>query len=183
MHKIKIIQGDITEQQVNAVVNSNNTHLIGGEGQGTNGAIIEKGGSSITDECKVLRVKMGEIPPGEAVLTTAGDLPAKHVIHTVGPVWQGGDNHEEMRLTDCYENCLRLAVKHGLKSIAFPNIGTGSYGFPKDIAAEISVGTCEWFLRQEDGEKIEEIIFVCHNKENYDLCTKELERLKERATK
>jgi len=126
---------------------------------------------------------MGVIPPGEAVLTTAGDLPAKHVIHTVGPVWKGGDHREEMLLTDCYENCLRLAVKYDIKSIAFPNISTGVYGFPKDIAAEISIGTCEWFLRQEDGAKIEEIRIVCHNDENYDYCLKELDKLKARAAK
>ncbi|UZR94512.1 macro domain-containing protein [Chondrinema litorale] len=177
MGKLEVIQGDITELEVDAIVNANNTNLLGyAEGNGVNGKIIEKGGDAVSRECKKVIIKMGTLAPGEAILTTAGNLPAKHIIHTVGPVWNGGKSKEEMILTDCYDNALHLAAEKGLSSIAFPNISTGFYKFPKNIAAEIAVGTCLWFLKQEKAQKIETIYLVCHNDENYKLCKQELEK-------
>lgn len=176
---LEVIQGDITEVEVDAIVNANNTNLLGyAEGSGVNGKIIEKGGDAISRECKKIIIKMGTLPPGQAILTTGGNLTAKHVIHTVGPVWKGGEEKEEMILTDCYDNALKTAVDYGLKSIAFPNISTGFYKFPKNIAAEIAVGTCLWFLKQKKGKSLEKIILVCHNNENYQLCKQELENSK-----
>ncbi len=180
MGKINIILGDITQVKTEAVVNSINTQLIGGAGYGTNGNIIQAGGAIVQSAIQKLRINLGTLEPGKAAITIAGNLPANYIIHTVGPVWKDGENKEEMILTDCYENCLRLAVEKNIKKIAFPNISTGSYKFPKSIAAEISVGTCEWFLRQEEGKKIEEIILVCHNAENYELCNAELAKIKAR---
>ncbi|MEM1135435.1 MAG: macro domain-containing protein [Bacteroidota bacterium] len=176
MGKLEVIKGDITEQKVDAIVNANNTNLLSYEGSGVNGKIIEKGGDAIVQECKKIRIKMGSLSPGQAIITTGGNLPAKNVIHTVGPVWKDGNNKEEMLLTDCYDNVLKTAAQYNIKSIAFPNISTGFYNFPKEIAAEISVGTCLWFLKQEVGKKIEKIVIVCHNEENYELCNDELEK-------
>jgi O-acetyl-ADP-ribose deacetylase (regulator of RNase III) len=176
MGKLEVIQGDITKLEVDAIVNATNTNLLGYEGSGVNGKIIEKGGDAIVQECKLVRIKMGSIAPGQAILTTGGNLPAKQVIHTVGPVWKGGKEKEEMLLTDCYDNVLKTAAENGVKSIGIPNISTGFYKFPRDIAAEIAVGTCLWFLKQEIGKKVDKIILVCHNEENYELCKHELEK-------
>lgn len=176
MGKLEVIQGDITQLAVDAIVNANNTNLLSYEGSGVNGKIIEKGGDAIVQECKKIRIKMGSLSPGQAILTTGGNLPAKQVIHTVGPVWKGGDEKEEMLLTDCYDNVLRTAVENGIKTIGIPNISTGFYKFPKDIAAEIAVGTCLWFLKQELGKKLDKITLICHNEENFALCKAELEK-------
>lgn len=177
MERIEIIQGDITRLQVDAIINPNNTNLISNEGKGVNGAVIAAGGNQIKEELQKIVVKMGECPPGQSVLTQAGNMPSRFVIHTVSPVWRGGDFREETLLTDCYDNSLRLAVSKGLKTVAFPNLGTGNYQFPKDIAAEISVGTIHWFLRQEEGSQLEKVILVCHNEENFELCTNELNKI------
>jgi O-acetyl-ADP-ribose deacetylase len=177
MAVLEIIKGDLTAMQVDAIVNPNNTQLISHAwGNGVNGAIVGTGGEQIAKECKKILIQSGECPPGSAVATRAGDLPAKNVIHTVGPVWQGGQFKEESILTDCYENCLKLAVEKGFKTVAFPNISTGNYHFPKDIAAEIAVDTILWFLKKEEGKKLEKIYLVCHNEENYQLCSKVLRK-------
>jgi len=130
------------------------------------GAIHRAGGPSILEECKKIIAKQGSCPTGEAVITTAGDLPAKFVIHTVGPVWNGGRNNESVKLANCYKNSLRLVAENGLQSVAFPNISTGIYGYPKKEAAEIATRTVSDFLRQNDSVKV---YFVCFDEENFNL--------------
>src|SRR5690349_9416687 len=139
LSKIEIIRGDITKQKVDAIVNAANSSLMGGGG--VDGAIHRAGGPSILEECRKIVSKQGGCATGEAVITTAGNLPAKFVIHTVGPVWNGGKNNEPEKLRNCYRNCLRLAVENNLETIAFPNISTGIYGYPKEEAAGVAIKT------------------------------------------
>lgn len=162
---IELIQGDITKIQVDAIVNAANTSLLGGGG--VDGAIHSAGGKAILDECQKIRSKRGGCKVGEAVITTAGNLPAKFVIHTVGPVWNNGKSNEENLLAAAYTNSLQLALDHPIRSIAFPNISTGIYKFPKDKAAQISIKTVSNFLATTD--KIERVIFVCFDEENYSI--------------
>lgn len=160
--KIKLQGGDITQLEVDAIVNAANRSLLGGGG--VDGAIHRAGGPAILAECKAI----GGCDTGEAVITTAGRMPAKHVIHTVGPIWRGGHRGEEDLLQNCYWNSLSLAEEHELESIAFPNISTGVYGFPKESAAEIAVETVRQFLETE-AETLKEVIFVCFDRENWEL--------------
>ncbi|KXJ04404.1 Macro domain-containing protein LIC-13295, partial [Exaiptasia diaphana] len=141
--KIELIHGDITTVECDAIVNAANSSLLGGGG--VDGAIHRKGGSDILEECRMIRARQGKCHTGEAVITTAGNLPAKHVIHTVGPVWNGGNKNEEDNLKSCYLNSLVLAEKNGCKSIAFPGISTGIYKFPKELAADIAISTVRAF--------------------------------------
>ncbi|QQK79083.1 O-acetyl-ADP-ribose deacetylase [Salicibibacter cibi] len=159
--KIEVLREDITTLDVDAIVNAANKTLRGGGG--VDGAIHRAGGKEILEECK----KIGGCETGEAVITTAGKMPAHHVIHTVGPVWNGGENNEDELLQNCYKNSLQVAVEHDLKTIAFPNISTGVYGFPKERAARVAVETVE----QKFGYKpsIEKVFFICFDMENYDL--------------
>ena len=161
MKKIKLIKGDITKLQVDAIVNAANSSLLGGGG--VDGAIHRAGGPSILEEC----IEIGGCPTGEAVITKAGNLPSKYVIHTVGPIWKGGNNHEEELLKNAYNNCLKLARENGLKSIAFPNISTGVYGFPKDKAARIAVETIQKFLNTHTPEL--EVTFICFDDVNHEM--------------
>ena len=161
--KIQILRGDITMQKVDAIVNAANSSLLGGGG--VDGAIHRAGGPAIAEACKKIIARQGRCEAGEAVITTAGNLPAKYVIHTVGPVWHGGRNEEEQKLADCYRNSLRVAVENNCKTVAIPNISTGIYGFPKDKAASISLGTVHDFLSKNDA--IDIIIFVCFDEDNY----------------
>jgi O-acetyl-ADP-ribose deacetylase (regulator of RNase III) len=163
--RIQVIQGDITKQHVDAIVNAANSSLLGGGG--VDGAIHRAGGSAILEACRAIRAKQGGCDTGEAVITTGGNLPAKYVIHTVGPVWNGGHKGEEALLASAYRNSLRLAVENGIRSVAFPNISTGIYHFPKDKAAAIAVSTVRDFLSGQ--LELEQVIFVCFDKENYDL--------------
>ena len=163
--RIKVIQGDITKHSVDAIVNAANSSLLGGGG--VDGAIHRAGGPAILEECRAIRAKQGGCATGEAVITTAGNLPAGYVIHTVGPVWNGGHKGEEELLASCYRNSLQLAVANGIRSIAFPNISTGIYHFPKDKAAVIAVDTVREFLTAHP--QIEQVVFVCFDRENYDL--------------
>ena len=165
--KIKLLQGDITKLQVDAIVNAANSGLRGGGG--VDGAIHRAGGPAILEECR----KIGSCPTGSAVITTAGNLPGKNVIHAVGPVWSGGNKQEADLLENAYKNSLKLALKHDLKSIAFPNISTGVYGFPKELAAEIAVNTIQEFL--DDQKPDMEVIFVCFDDENYAIYDKLLQ--------
>ena len=158
---IKIIKGNITKIKADAIVNAAKSSLLGGGG--VDGAIHRAGGPEILDECR----QIGGCPTGEAVITTAGKLPAKYVIHAVGPVWRGGQNNEEELLTNAYLNSLKIAEKNNLKTIAFPNISTGVYGFPKEKAAEIALKTVNDFLK--DSPVVKEVIFVCFDDENYGL--------------
>lgn len=164
--KITLIKGDITTVKVDAIVNAANTSLLGGGG--VDGAIHRKGGKAILDECVKIRNKEGGCKVGEAVITTAGNLPSKYVIHTVGPVWNGDKEEKKMLLANCYKSCLTIAENQNLKSIAFPNISTGIYHFPKDKAAEIAIETVKSF----QFNSIEEVVFVCFDDENYDLYKK-----------
>lgn len=161
--KIKLLQGDITKLEIDAIVNAANSSLLGGGG--VDGAIHRAGGSAILDECRMIKAKQGKCATGEAVITTAGNLPSQKVIHTVGPVWNGGTKGEAELLKNCYMNSLKLAKENGLKTIAFPNISTGIYGYPKDLAAEIATKSVKTYLSQTD--QIEEVIFICFDKENY----------------
>lgn len=166
MEKVKLVQGDITKMEVDAVVNAANSSLMGGGG--VDGAIHRAGGPEILEECKQIRAECGKCPTGKAVITTAGKMPAKKVIHTVGPVW-GQQNEEESDelLADCYRNSLKLAVDNELETVAFPNISTGVYGFPKERAARIAIETVKDFLAS--GGPIKEVCFVCFDDENYRL--------------
>jgi len=165
MNKIEIIQGDITKIKVDAIVNAANSSLLGGGG--VDGAIHSAGGHAILEDCIKIRAKQGGCKTGEAVITGAGNLPAKYVIHTIGPVWNGGGNGEPEKLANCYLNSLRLAVENNCKTVAFPNISTGIYGYPKDKAAEIAYQTVSGFLA--GNEQIEKVIFVCFDEDNYEL--------------
>lgn len=164
MMKIELLKADITEIEVDAIVNAANTSLLGGGG--VDGAIHRKGRKAILEECIQIRNKQGGCKTGEAVITTAGNLPSKYVIHTVGPVWNGDKEEKSKLLADCYKNSLNLAIQNGIKSIAFPNISTGIYHFPKDKAAEIAVKTIKDF---EKSAVIEKVIFVCFDDENYKI--------------
>ena len=152
---------------VDAIVNAANSGLKGGGG--VDGAIHRAGGPAIMEECR----KIGGCPTGEAVITTAGNLPARFVIHTVGPVWDGGNKNEEKLLANAYNNSLNLAMENGLKSIAFPNISTGVYGFPKDMASSIAIETTQNFLNSQ--KSTIKVTFVCFDDENYNLYKKVLD--------
>ena len=162
---IQLLQGDITKVTTDAIVNAANSSLLGGGG--VDGAIHRAGGPAILAECQAIRAKQGGCATGEAVITTGGRLPAKWVIHTVGPVWNGGGHNEAGLLANCYRNALTLAVENHLSSIAFPNISTGIYHFPKNMAAAIALDTIIEFL--ERSKEIEKVIFVCFDEENYEL--------------
>jgi len=164
-HPIEIVKGDITKISVDAIVNAANSSLLGGGG--VDGAIHRAGGPMILEECRKIVARQGGCRTGEAVITTAGNLPAKYVIHTVGPVWNGGNKNEDTKLADCYKNSLRLAIENNCRSIAFPTISTGVYSFPKDRAARISIDAIRKFLR--DNYTIEKILIVCFDDESYRL--------------
>jgi O-acetyl-ADP-ribose deacetylase len=163
--RIKLLKGDITKIEADAIVNAANSSLLGGGG--VDGAIHSAGGPAILEECVDIRKRQGGCPTGEAVITAAGDLPAKYVIHTVGPVWNGGRSGEERQLEDAYRNSLSLAVEHNAKSIAFPNISTGVFHFPRQKAAAIAIDTVSDFLTHND--TIQEVIFVCFDDANYSI--------------
>ena len=160
--KIDVIRDDITKQQVDAVVNAANESLMGGGG--VDGAIHRAAGPELKEECKTL----SGCPTGQAKVTKGYHLPADYVIHTVGPVWKGGGKDEEELLASCYKESLKRADELNLKSIAFPNISTGVYGFPKRKAAEIALKSVEDYLGKES-TGLEEVIFVCFDEENYSI--------------
>ena len=163
--KIELIQGNITKITVDAIVNAANSSLMGGGG--VDGAIHRAGGLAILEDCRKIVARQGNCKTGQAVITTAGNLPAKFVIHTVGPVYNNRKQNGAEKLADCYKNSLRLAVENNCKTIAFPNISTGVYRFPKAEAAEIALHTVAEFLSQND--TIEKVIFVCFDEENLGL--------------
>ncbi|WP_417368852.1 O-acetyl-ADP-ribose deacetylase [Flavobacterium beibuense] len=173
MTKIELIKGDITKITADAIVNAANSSLLGGGG--VDGAIHRAGGSAILDACVAIRNKQGKCKTGEAVITTAGNLPANYVIHTVGPVWNGGAKKEEELLRNCYINSLGLAVEHNVKTIAFPNISTGIYHYPKDKAADVAIASVKEFL-ETNNQTIGKVIFVCFDDENYTLYKSVLEQ-------
>lgn len=162
MSIINLVQGDITKLDVDAIVNAANTSLLGGGG--VDGAIHRAGGPAILQECRQIRDRQGGCKTGEAVITTGGNLKARHVIHAVGPVWNGGINREHELLANAYRNSLRLAVENICSTVAFPNISTGIYGYPKHDAATVAVGTVKEFLKTHSSLQV---IFCCFDEENY----------------
>jgi O-acetyl-ADP-ribose deacetylase len=165
---VSLLQGDITKMKADIIVNAANTSLLGGGG--VDGAIHRAGGSQILEECRRIRERQGGCSVGEAVITTAGNLPAEYVIHTVGPVWNGGNHDEAGKLRNCYHNSLMLAQSHNANSIAFPSISTGIYRFPKPLAAEIAVETVASYLlaiATPEQNTLEQVTFVCFDDDNY----------------
>lgn len=159
--KIKLVSGDITELAVDAIVNAANRTLLGGGG--VDGAIHRAAGPDLYKECLTLR----GCETGSAKITKGYRLPAKFVIHAVGPVWRGGNQNEEKLLESAYQICLDLAEQNKCKTVAFPNISTGIYGFPKEKAAEIAIRTVKQFLEENDLPN--RVYFVCFDRENYDI--------------
>jgi O-acetyl-ADP-ribose deacetylase (regulator of RNase III) len=155
--KLAIIQGDITRQATDAIVNAANSSLMGGGG--VDGAIHRAGGPAILEECRQIVSRQGRLPTGKAVITTGGNLKARFVIHTVGPIWHGGNKGEPELLASAYQESLKMAAEHNLSSISFPSISTGAYGYPVAEAAEVAVKTAASFLK-EQLTSIKEIVFV-----------------------
>jgi len=158
--KIDIVRGDITKLDVDAIVNAANTTLLGGGG--VDGAIHRAAGPQLLAECRTI----GGCPPGEAKLTRGYHLPARFVIHTVGPVWRGGKHHEPETLANCYRNSLQLAVENEIKTIAFPAISCGAYGYPIPDAAQVALKTARDFLATDDS--IDKVTFVLWGEDIYE---------------
>lgn len=171
--KLTLVQGDITRQSVDAIVNAANSALAGGGG--VDGAIHRAGGPQIMAECDAIRAERGGCPTGTAVITTAGRLAAEAVLHTAGPRWNGGGAGEAEQLSSSYASCLRLAVDNGLRSVAFPSISTGVYGYPTEDAAEIALSTVAAALVSEP-DRFDEIRFVLFS--DADLATFESARVR-----
>ncbi len=151
--RVKIIEGDITKQEVDAIVNAANTSLLGGGG--VDGAIHREAGPELLEETR----KIGGCPTGETKVSKGYRLPARWVIHTVGPIWAGGHKNEDNLLANCYRNSLKAAVARGAKTVAFPSISTGAYGFPLERATEIAMRETKKFLEKDEG--LEGVVFVC----------------------
>ena len=161
--QLRLVQGDITQEQVDAIVNAANTELIGGAG--VDGAIRRAGGAEIDKACDEIRAQQGGCPTGQAVITTGGQLHAEHVIHTVGPIWQDGNESEPELLASCYRESLSLALEKGIRTIAFPSISTGVYGYPLNAAATTALNTVKGFTEQNDG--LAEVRFVLFDDTTY----------------
>ena len=173
--RVLLIQGDITEMDTDAIVNAANPSLMGGGG--VDGAIHRKGGPRILEECKRIRATEwpNGLPTGKAVITTGGNLKAKYVIHTVGPVWRGGNSGEPELLAEAYRNSLRLSVSKGLKTVAFPSISTGAYRYPIEKACKVALATVKEFLEKEDKlDKVVFVLFTAHDLEVYKKAAKEI---------
>lgn len=156
--RIELLQGDITQQKVDGIVNAANAQLIGGGG--VDGAIHRAGGPEIMRECAAIRLRQGGCPTGTAVITTAGKLPARHVIHTAGPIWFDFPPDEcDRLLSSCYASCLALAIEHQLRTLAFPSISTGVYGFPIDRAAPLVLKTVRAFVESKPLDEIRFVLF------------------------
>jgi O-acetyl-ADP-ribose deacetylase (regulator of RNase III) len=167
---LELIKGDLTDIEADAIVNAANSTLLGGGG--VDGAIHRKSGPKILDECKRLRATEWPdgLPTGCAVITTGGNLKAKHIIHTVGPIWRGGFQEEAKLLKQAYRSSLKLAVANGLKTVAFPSISTGAYGYPVEEASRIAVGAVKEFLDKE--HKLERVIFVLFSERDFEVYLK-----------
>jgi O-acetyl-ADP-ribose deacetylase (regulator of RNase III) len=167
--KLSLIKGDITDQAVDAIVNAANATLMGGGG--VDGAIHRRGGAAILEECKRIRRETypNGLPTGDAVSTTAGELPARRVIHTVGPIWSGGRNRESELLAKAYRSCLTLAVREGLRTVAFPSISTGAYGYPKREAAQVALSAVTDFLRTN--QRLSDVRFVLFSDDDLRIYT------------
>lgn len=167
---LELIKGDLTDVEADAIVNAANSTLLGGGG--VDGAIHHKGGPEILEECKRIRATEWPdgLPTGCAVITSGGNLKAKHVIHTVGPIWRGGFYDEAKLLKLAYRNSLKLAVANGLKTVAFPSISTGAYGYPVEEASRLAVGAVKEFLEKED--LLERVIFVMFSERDFEVYLK-----------
>jgi len=170
---LSLVRGDITRQDTDAIVNAANASLMGGGG--VDGAIHRAGGPAILDQCKQIVSRQGPLPAGQAVITIGGHLKAKYVIHTVGPIWRGGNQSEPETLVSAYQESLKLAVKHGLRSISFPSISTGAYGFPIKQAANAALGTIIEFLRHDDS--LDSVAVVLFDSRTYETYAEALRRL------
>ena len=171
---LSILQGDITEQNTDAIVNAANSGLMGGGG--VDGAIHWVGGPAILEECKQIVSRQGRLPTGKAVITTGGNLMAKYVIHTVGPVWHGGNKGEPELLASAYLESLKLATDNILNSVSFPSISTGAYGYPVAEASRVAVRTIAQYLREES-TSLKEVLFVLFDKTtlaSYQIALQEL---------
>lgn len=162
---LQVVHGDITRMEVDAIVNAANSGLLGGGG--VDGAIHGAGGPAIMNACRAIRDAQGGCPTGEAVITTGGLLPAPYVIHAVGPVWKGGSQDEDALLASAYRNSVRLAGEQGLRTLAFPNISTGIYGFPRERAVDSAIRAVREALPK--APSLEQVTFVCFDDENYRL--------------
>lgn len=170
---VTLLQGDITEQETGAIVNAANSSLLGGGG--VDGAIHRAGGPQILEECKQIRSRQGGCPTGEAVITGGGKLKAGYVIHTVGPIWSGGNNREDELLAGAYRNSLSLAREKGLRTISFPSISTGAYGFPTGRAARVAAAAVKYFLEDQGG--LDEVRFVLFSEKDYNIYRRAWEEL------
>ena len=171
--RLSLMQGDITRQETEAVVNAANSSLMGGGG--VDGAIHRAGGPAILEECKKIRAERGPLPVGEAVITTAGNMKARYVIHTVGPIWHGGDTGEPELLASAYRESLKLASENHLSSISFPSISTGAYGYPVAQAAKVALQSVRTFLHSDTS--IKEVVFVLFDHHTYTIYRQALEEL------
>lgn len=162
--RIRVVEGDITRIPVDAMANAANAMLAGGGG--VDGAIHRAGGPSLMEELDAMRASVAPLAAGGAVATGAGALPAKFVIHAVGPVWGGGEEGEPEELASCYRECLRLAEERGCRSVSFPAISTGVYGYPKQKAAPVAIGAVLDFLSKE-ARSVEEVVFVLFGAEDF----------------
>ena len=173
--KLSIIKGDITRQTTDAIVNAANSTLMGGGG--VDGAIHRAGGPAILEECKQIVSRQGRLPTGKAVITTAGDMKTRHVIHTVGPIWHGGSQGKAELLASAYRESLKLAAENKLASISFPSISTGAYGYPLDEASRIALKTVASFLSETSS--IKEVVFVLFDSRTLDAYAAALGEIKE----
>ncbi|HWP83329.1 MAG TPA: O-acetyl-ADP-ribose deacetylase [Bacteroidota bacterium] len=169
LHRISIVQGDITKQAVDAVVNAANNSLLGGGG--VDGAIHRAAGPELLDECKTL----GGCETGDAKITKGYRLPARYVIHTVGPIWRGGKQHEDELLASCYRRCFAIAKEKGIRTIAFPSISTGAYGFPVVRASRIALREIKKGL--EENQLLEKVVVVCFDERTYGVYREGLEKM------
>ena len=172
--RLRLVQGDLTRQDTEAIVNAANPYLAGGGG--VDGAIHRAGGPAILEECKQIVARQGRLPPGKAVITTGGRLKARWVIHTVGPIWRGGERGEEAILASAYRESLKLAVERGIRSVSFPSISTGAYGYPLEKAAPVALKAVAQFLEQHQAP--EEVRFVLFDSRTYQAYQKALEELR-----
>lgn len=162
---LRLVQGDLTTQEVDAIVNAANPSLMGGGG--VDGAIHRAGGPAIREECRAIVSRIGRLATGKAVITSAGRMPAKHVVHTVGPVWHGGVADEDELLADAYRNSLRVAAENGCRSVAFPSISTGAYGFPIARAARIALRTLIDSIPKHQLDEVRVVLFLPGDLEIY----------------
>ncbi|UCH43072.1 MAG: O-acetyl-ADP-ribose deacetylase [Dehalococcoidales bacterium] len=172
--RVAVTWGDITGQSTDAIVNAANSSLMGGGG--VDGAIHHAGGPAILEECKQIVARQGRLPTGKAVITGGGNLAARFVIHTVGPVWRGGNSGEPELLVSAYRESLRVAADNGLRSVSFPSISTGAFGYPVGDASKVAVNTVASFLREQDSS-IKEVVFVLFDSATFEAYASALEEI------